>query len=153
TLSLTVSPSPATVGGTASGTATIAGATTAAGGSVTYTVFSESTCATQLTATNNPSTLTVTNGVVPASAAIAMNAAGTVYWQAVSSGDGNNNGGASPCVALPVAKLSPTISLSVSATKNPMRAGATANGTASLSGATSTAGGSVTYAVYTDSGC
>ena len=39
------------------------------------------------------------SGIVPNSPAATFNSAGTFYWQAVYSGDANNNGASSPCTA------------------------------------------------------
>jgi hypothetical protein len=61
---------------------------------VTYTVYTNDTC------TANPQdagTKTVTNAVVPDSDPITFNSAGDFYWQAVYSGDANNQGSTSAC--------------------------------------------------------
>jgi len=150
-VTLSVAPSPATAGGTATGSATLTNATSNASGTATYTVYSDSACSTQLTATNNPSNVTVSAGAIPNSAAITINQAGTVYWQVSYGGDSNNNTAKSSCVALTVNKATPTVGLTVA--PNPVTAGSTATGTATLTGATTTAGGQVVYTVYTDSGC
>src|SRR5439155_256539 len=65
-----------------------------AGGTVTYTVYSDDTCDTFFAAAG---TKTVVNGVVPNSDAITFNHAGVFYWQATYSGDANNNGATSSC--------------------------------------------------------
>jgi TadE-like protein len=74
--------------------ATLSGATSTAGGTVTYTVYTNSTCSAGAQAAG---TVTVAGGVVPQSTSIPFNTAGTYYWQAVYSGDSNNNGATSPC--------------------------------------------------------
>jgi hypothetical protein len=152
-LSVSSTKNPMRAGGTARGTATMSGATATAGGTVTYTVYANSACSTQLTLTNNPSTVVVANAVVPASAAISMDVAGTVYWRATYAGDANNNAAASACVSLNVQTARPKLTLAVSPAVSPMVAGGTATGTATLTKATSTAGGTVTYTVYAASNC
>ncbi len=93
--------------------ATLTGATADAGGTVTYKVYTDSAC------TLNPvdaGTKTVTNGVVPDSNAVTFNTAGTFYWQAVYSGDANNNGATSDCTSEKLlVKASPSISTTLSA--------------------------------------
>jgi len=65
-----------------------------AGGTVTYTVYSDDTCTTQFA---DAGTKTVTNGSVPDSNAVTFNAAGTYFWQAAYSGDANNDPSTSAC--------------------------------------------------------
>jgi hypothetical protein len=72
------------------------GATADAGGTVTYTVYSDNTCSTQVA---DAGTKTVTNGNVPDSDPVTFNDAGTFFWQAVYSGDANNNGATSDCTS------------------------------------------------------
>ena len=56
-----------------------------AGGTVTYTVYTDNIVHARVRA--SAGTKTVTNGVVPDSDALTFNTAGTFYWQAVYSGD------------------------------------------------------------------
>jgi hypothetical protein len=74
---------------------------------VTYTVYSNNSC-TQ--GARDAGTVTVTNGGVPDSNALTFDSAGTFYWQAVYSGDANNNPATSLCTSetLIVNKLTPT---------------------------------------------
>jgi hypothetical protein len=75
--------------------ATLSGANSAtAGGTVTYTVFSDPACSTVFA---NAGTKTVSNGNVPDSDPVTFNQAGTFYWQAAYSGDPLNEPGSSPC--------------------------------------------------------
>src|SRR5207247_1108981 len=102
---------PVTVATTVHDSATLTGATGNAGGTVTYTVYSNSGC------TLNPQdagTKTVSNGIVPDSNPITFNAAGDFYWQAVYSGDANNIGNSSPCTSehLVVNKANPSVATS-----------------------------------------
>ena len=71
--------------------ATISGATATAGGTISYKIYSNNTCST-LVADVTPANNTVVNGVAPDSNSRQFNSAGTFYWQATYSGDGNNTG-------------------------------------------------------------
>jgi hypothetical protein len=150
TISTTLSSSSITVGGTVHDSATLTGATANAGGTVTYTVYSNDTC------TDNPQdagTKPVTNGVVDDSDPITFNSAGDFYWQAVYSGDANNNGATSACTSehLVVNKASPSITTTLSDTS--VTVGGTVHDSATLTGATANAGGTVTYTVYSNDTC
>jgi hypothetical protein len=77
--------------------ATLAGANAShAGGTVTYTVYSDSMC---LTVYASGGVKPVTNGVVPDSDPVTMNLAGTFHWIAAYSGDPTtgNNASSSVC--------------------------------------------------------
>ena len=65
-----------------------------AGGTVVYSVFSDPACQTPA---GSGGTKTVTNGVVPDSDPITLNAAGTYRWIAAYSGDGTHNAVAGSC--------------------------------------------------------
>jgi hypothetical protein len=150
TIATTLSSSSITVGGTVHDSATLTGATSNAGGTVTYTVYSNDTC------TANPQdagTKTVTGGQVPDSDPITFNSAGDFYWQAVYSGDANNQGATSECTSehLVVNKAGPSIATELSATS--VSIGTAVHDSATLTGATSNAGGTVTYTVYTNDTC
>ena len=148
-IATTLSATTVSIGDPVHDSATLTGATANAGGTVTYTAYSDSSC------TQNPQdagTKTVTNGVVPDSNAISFSAAGTYFWQAVYSGDANNNGATSPCTSEKlVVKTNPSITTTLSTiTAN---VGDTVHDSATLTGVTSDAGGTVTYTVYSDSSC
>jgi hypothetical protein len=107
-IATTLSATTIQVGGTVHDSATLTGATANAGGTVTYTVYTNNTC------TLNPQDAgmkTVTNGAVPDSNAIIFNSAGDFFWQAVYSGDANNNGATSVCTSehLVVTKAQPAM--------------------------------------------
>ncbi len=89
-----------------------------------------------------PGTKTVTNGVVPDSNSLQFNTAGTFYWQAVYSGDANNNGATSVCTSeqLVVAKAPSNI-----ATVQELRPQDAATVSASAGG---TPTGSVTFELF-----
>ena len=74
--------------------AVLTGASATAGGSVTYTVFSDSSCKTVFA---DGGTKDVTMGVVPPSDAVSFPIAGTYYWQASYSGDNANAPTTSAC--------------------------------------------------------
>jgi len=95
------------VGSSVFDSAMLTGASSDAGGSVTYTVYSNNAC-TQ--GSRDAGTKTVTNGSVPNSNSLAFNNAGTFYWQAVYTGDTNNDPATSACTAevLTVQPKSPT---------------------------------------------
>jgi hypothetical protein len=148
-VSTTLSASTITVGQSAHDSATLTGATSNAGGTVTYTVYSDNQC------TQNPvdaGTKTVTNGVMPDSNSVTFNSAGTFYWQASYSGDANNRPAKSACTSEQLTvQAKPTISTTLSA--NPIAAGQSIHDSATLTGATSNAGGTVTYTVYSNNQC
>jgi hypothetical protein len=108
-ITTTLSATSVDVGSTVHDSATLTGATSDAGGTVTYTVYTNDTCT---AGARDAGTKTVTNGVVPDSDPLAFNTAGTFYWQAVYSGDANNNGATSTCTdeTLVVNKKQPSAS-------------------------------------------
>jgi hypothetical protein len=82
------------VNSTVTDSAALAGAgVSTAGGTVTYLVFSDSTCAKVV----DDSQVTVTDGVVPPSAPETLSKPGTYYWTAVYSGDSANAGSVEAC--------------------------------------------------------
>ena len=148
TLKLTLSTHSVTVGGSAYASAVLDKATSAASGTVTYTVYSDETC------TSNPlaaGTVTVTDGGVPDSNTLPFDTAGTFYWQAAYSGDAANAPATSDCTVFAVNGANPALKLTLSA--HSIGVGDTAFASAALNKATSSAGGSVTYTVYSDSAC
>jgi len=153
-ISTTLVPaSPVVVGTTVHDTANLSGNTSDAGGTVTYRYYAtQAAC----TADTNHSggtlvnTVTVTNGVVPASNGVTFNTTGTVYWQAVYSGDGNNNGSVSTCASEPLT-INPKVP-TIATNLQPGAAvavGTSVHDTATISNATSDASGSVDYRYYT----
>jgi len=108
---------------------------------VKYTVYSNDTC------TDNPQdagTKTVTNGDVPNSDPITFNNAGTFYWQAVYSGDANNDGATSACKS-EILVVNKNVS-AISTVPNLIP-----NDDATLSGLTDNAGGKVVFNLYSPS--
>jgi hypothetical protein len=132
-------------------TATLSGQTATAGGFVTYSVYSDSTCSTLV---QTAGTVLVHNGHVPDSFIATFPNPGTYYWQAAYTGDSNNLPSVSPCgseVLTVTPRATPTISTSLFRSSIP--AGSTDFDSATLSGATAGAGGFVTYSVYSDASC
>ncbi|ASN51130.1 hypothetical protein [Sinomonas sp. R1AF57] len=145
TIATTLSATSVAVGTAVHDSAALTGATATAGGTVTYTVYSDSACAKNAQAAG---TMTVTNGVIPDSNAITFNSAGDYYWQAVYSGDANNNGASSTCTEehLVVTKAQPTVATAQDLIPND---------NFTLSGGFGTPGGSITFNLYapTDATC
>ena len=139
-----------TVGGTVHDSATLHGTTPNAGGTVTYTVYTDDACT---TGAMGGSTKTVTNGIVPDSTPVTFNSAGDYYWQAFYSGDANNGEATSVCTEehVVVGKTAPSITTVLSA--ETVTVGGSVHDSATLHGTTPNAGGTVTYTVYTDSAC
>src|SRR5439155_177317 len=149
-IATTLSATTGAIGDTVHDSSALTGATATAGGTVTYTVYTNNTCTAGATAAG---VKTVTNHIVPDSNGIQFNSAGDFYWQAVYSGDAANNGATSVCTDehLAIAKTSPPIATTLSATTGAV--GDTVHDSSALTGATATAGGSVTYTVYTNNTC
>jgi uncharacterized repeat protein (TIGR01451 family) len=91
TVSTQLSESTGNVGDSVHDSATIADATTDAGGSISYAVYSDSECSV-LVADLTPADNTVVNGVAPDSDPYTFNSPGTFYFQATYSGDNNTTG-------------------------------------------------------------
>ncbi len=145
TVATSLSASTITVGGSVHDTATLSGATSGAGGSVTYSYFTNNTCTTGAVSLTP---VTVTNHVVPPSSTVLFTSTGTYYWQAVYTGDGSNNGAHSACTSeqLAVNKAAPSISTSAS---GPVTIGGSITDTATLTGAYGTpVKGTVTFNLY-----
>ncbi|MES2007138.1 MAG: hypothetical protein V4436_03445 [Patescibacteria group bacterium] len=94
TIATVLSAIATTTGAFVNDTATLTGASATAGGSVTYSVFTNSSCT---TGKRDAGTKIVTNHIVPNSDSLQFNSAGTFYWQAVYSGDAANNAATSTC--------------------------------------------------------
>ena len=145
TVSTTVHPAgPINVGADAYDSATLHDATTNAGGTVTYKLYSDNACTT-LVADLTPDTNTVVDAVAPDSKSHTFNSAGTFYFYAVYSGDDNNDGANSGCAAEPlVVKANPAPhSTPVAQIKD----------TITVSGLSSSPTGNVAVGVYTDNAC
>jgi hypothetical protein len=144
-ITTTLSDETITVGGTVHDSATITGATANAGGTVTYTVYTNATCT---GSGQSAGTVTVTNGVVPDSDPITFNTAGDYYWQAAYSGDVNNNAATSVCTSEHLVVNKQNTAMTTAQNLIP-------NDKATLSGATSSAGGTITFDLFSpaDANC
>jgi hypothetical protein len=139
-------------------TASLTSASANAAGSVDYRYYTtQAVCQTDASAFpgtapsrgTDVGSVSVTARSVPSSASATFHNAGTYYWAAFYSGDGNNKGAVSGCAteALVVGKASP--SLGTSLTSNPIAVDGSTTDSATLTGASATAGGSVDYRFYT----
>jgi hypothetical protein len=148
-------------------TATISGATAAAGGSISYKLFSDNACTTanlvaDLTPNSSATADDVVNGVAPDSKTFTFTNAGSYWFYAVYSGDSNNTGPVnSGCASEPIT-ISPNATTTTTAIRNAANAdvtnttqpiGTVLHDTATISGATATAGGTITYTLYTGLNC
>src|SRR5260370_1122898 len=79
---------------------------------------------------------TVAGGVVPDSASVTFNQAGTYFWQAVYSGDSNNQGSSSLCTSETVAVGPVPTTLATTLSSSSILVGASVHDSASLSGQT-----------------
>jgi hypothetical protein len=154
----TVPGSPVAIGISVYDTATLTGATSDAGGTVTYGLYSNNTCNVDHLVANltpTPTANAVVDGVVPSSTSYSFTSAGIWYFQATYSGDSNNTGPVhSSCTseAVVVSPNAPSIGTQT-VPGSPVAIGTSVHDTATLTGATSDAGGSVTYGLYSDSSC
>ncbi|HST48031.1 prealbumin-like fold domain-containing protein [Jatrophihabitans sp.] len=138
TIATLLSASTAKVGDSITDSSTLSGASSTAGGTVTYSAYAGQNTCTGTDLLN--STKTVTNAVVPNSDAFVAAAAGYYSFQAVYSGDSANAGATSVCS---------TEQLLVQAQPSASTAQhLIPNDSFTLSGATSTAGGTITMSLY-----
>jgi IgGFc binding protein/Bacterial Ig-like domain (group 1) len=142
--------------------ATLSGAVaSAATGTVTYTVYSDSACTRQVGGGTAQSISTP--GTLPASGAVTLSTPGTYYWTASYSGDASNLASSSSCGSETVAVSSVATPTSLATTLTggartgtaiTVPAGTAVTDSATLSGTSAaTATGTVTYNVYSDSAC
>jgi hypothetical protein len=141
TIATTLSATNVSIGTAVHDSSALTGASATAGGTVTYTVYTNNTCT---AGAQGAGTVKVTNGVVPDSNAITFNNAGTFYWQAVYSGDADNNGATSACTSEIVVVNQNTTGIVTAQNLLP-------NDDATLSGATAGAGGSITFNLFSPS--
>ncbi len=141
-------------------TAILTGASSNAGGTVRYRLYTNNTCTALSTAPALDDTETVTNGVAPDSTAVTFSSAGHWWFQAVYSGDSFNVGTTSGCTSEPVtiSPNAPSVSTTVKDASNVAVTTAqsipvTLHDTATISNATSDAGGLITYALYSNNDC
>jgi hypothetical protein len=148
-ITTTLSSPEITAGQSVNDTATLNGATTNAGGTVTYYYFIAGSCKVGEVQVGSP--VTVTDGKVPTSASQQFNTIGSYSWDAYYSGDANNQPNLSSCESLTVEKTSPVLSVILSS--NTVMVGFSVSAEASLAGLSPTAGGNVTYEFFSGSIC
>jgi uncharacterized repeat protein (TIGR01451 family) len=162
-ITTTLSSSTGNDGATVHDSAVLSGATADAGGTVTYSVYSDSACTDKVA---DGGTVTVANGVVPNSIAATFSHPGTYYWQAEYSGDSHNNAATSACTDEQLV-IAPLIDLAVTkvGSPNPVEVGSnitwtmvvTNNGPDTATGVTITdpmpAGNTFVSAVTTQGSC
>ena len=138
----------ATIGSAISDTATLSGATTNAGGTITFKAYgpNDANC-TGTAAYSN--TVNVNGNGDYGSGNFTPTASGTYRWTADYSGDANNKAASSPCNApnesSTVNPASPNI---VTSATQSVTIGSAISDTATLSGATTNAGGTITFKAY-----
>ncbi len=147
TITTSLSATDIIVGNGVRDTAVLTGATDTAGGTVIYTIYSDSACTLNA---KTAGTVTVTNAVVPNSSLNTFTLAGTYYWQALYSGDSANNGAISACTSeeLTVNKATPALSVKGS---GPVGVGDNIKATAHLTGGYGLLIGNLTFDVYAPS--
>ena len=143
-----LSANPVILGQSVYDTATLSGVTPTAGGTLTYFSFSDGNCSGTGT---QVSVVAVTNGLVPHSDSQTFSPAGSYSWDANYSGDADNPTALSLCEPLVVNQAIPSIVTSLSETT--IGVGGEVSDSATLSGVTSTAGGTVQYEFFSNTGC
>src|SRR5207248_3029526 len=147
---------PIKIGDSAHDTASLTGATSDAGGTISYALYSKNDC-TGLVANLTPDVNTFSNGNVPDSKAHQFNSAGTFYFVSTYSGDNNNTGPVSSgCASEPLTGSLSNTSLTTDAGgTHRIGEGGTVDlsDTATLSGATSDATGTITFHLYIGADC
>ncbi|MGW4163263.1 Ig-like domain-containing protein [Streptomyces sp. NPDC004788] len=96
TIATTLSASQVVIGGQVHDSATLSNHTATAGGTATYTVYSDNACTQDA---RDAGTVSVTDGVVPDSNSLTFPTIGTFYWQVRYSGDANNESAMSACTS------------------------------------------------------
>jgi hypothetical protein len=144
--------SPVTVGDPISDTATLSGATSGAGGTITFHLYSDSACANEISTGLSP--VSVNGNGDYNSGNFTPSSAGTYYWTASYSGDSFNGGASTACrdanESSVVNKKQPSVTTNAA---GPVTIGSPISDTATLAGATSGAGGTITFHLYSDSAC
>ncbi|MGI0053807.1 MAG: hypothetical protein ACRECR_06100 [Thermoplasmata archaeon] len=141
TINTTLSSTSIQTGGSVHDAASLTGAWSGAGGSVTYEYFPSSGCAGVATPV---STVAVTGAFVPNSASHAFATAGAYGWRALYSGDANDGAATSPCEPLTVSAPNVT-RLTTTLSSRTTVVGSSIFDTAALSNVTTSASGTVSY--------
>jgi hypothetical protein len=154
-VSTTLSSTSITAGEFVNDAVTLSNATSTAGGSVAFKVYSDNVCSNLAL---NAGSKTVTNTVVPNSDSWQFITPGTYYWQVVYSGDANNSPATSTCSSevltvspAQLVKASPTITTTLSTTTALI--GTSVFDSAVFVNGTTTSGGVVTYKIFSNNSC
>jgi uncharacterized membrane protein len=111
TITTSLSTSTIKAGSSVTDSAMLTGATNNAGGTVTYLLYTGTSCTGTGVTVGSP--VTVVDGIVPVSTAQTFNSSGLFSWEATYSGDAANNGATSQCETLTVTSaIDFTLSLS-----------------------------------------
>lgn len=147
TIAAALSSSSVAVGGSVFDSATLSGATDTAGGTVTYSYYTDGSCSGTATLVSQ---VTIASGSLPDSSPQTFTSPGLYSWSAVYSGDPDNRPATSACEPLTVLLASPTIAATVS--PSVIVVGTSASDVATLVGAFHPTG-SITFEAYSDSAC
>jgi Cu/Zn superoxide dismutase len=141
-----------TIGSPISDTATLSGATSNAGGTITFHLYSDDQCANE--ASTGLSPVPVSGNGDYNSGNYTPTAVGTYYWTANYSGDANNAAASTPCrdanESSVVTKAEPALTTNAA---GPVTLGDPISDTAHLTGATSDAGGTFTFHLFGNATC
>jgi hypothetical protein len=128
--SLAASPT-VTLPATVYDTSTITGAISPAAGTVTYSLFSDSTCLTPATdplfaGPSSSATVTLaSDGTVPASPPLTFTSKNSYWWQAYYSGGGRNQGATSDCTSEPLSVVQPQPTIATTPSTSALTIGGT----------------------------
>jgi hypothetical protein len=157
TINLSLSNTSISAGSFVNALSSLSNASSSAGGTVAYKVYSNNTCTTLAL---DAGSKTVTNASIPNSDPWQFITPGTYWWQVAYSGDTNNTAATSSCNAAGTiltvnATSSPTStpSIATSLSSSNVLVGSTVYDTATLTNESGNAGGTVTYKVYSNNAC
>jgi uncharacterized repeat protein (TIGR01451 family) len=152
-VSTTQQPASGAIGATFKDTASLSDAVNPDGtGSITFKLYSAANCGSTVLDTETVGSVSA-NGSYSTPSGFQIENAGTYYWVASFSGDANNNAFTSGCNDEPVAVVPNAPNIATKLSKSTGNDGVTVHDSTTLSGATASAGGTVTYSVYSDLGC
>jgi len=141
-LVMALSSSAIGAGGSVTASSTLIRFNSGAGGTVAYDYFSGSACSGSPTSVGSP--LNVTNGMVPSSSSKTFSTVGSYSWNAVYSGDKDNDGATSECVLLNVYNA-PLLSFTATCSHPSLVVGSTTTCQAKVEGSSSVPTGSVAW--------
>ena len=159
TITTMASPQSVVVGQsvTIGDTATFQNAAVAPTGSVTFTLYSDSSCTTPVVSGSGPITTSGSSSTASFSTSWTFTQTGSYYWVASYMGDSNNNAYTSPCQVssetVTVTAESPTITTMASPQSVVVGQPVTIGDTATFQNAAVAPTGSVTFTLYSDSSC